>query len=163
MPLRHKTWRRSRDQEQKNSPFFFDKTSEKQWLFPYWITKGKRKHTDLAKKLRRLNHFHFLVFLQFLRFQDKNIYSTLKNPGYKIILTIFLIILIFFVMFACGYTRTHYSKSQIFVQKFNFDNTPTFSRFFRVGSLPNSTQGFFDIIQNFFCRSIYAAPVDIES
>ena len=129
MPLRHKTWRRSRDQEQKNSPFFFDKTSEKQWLFPYWITKGKRKHTDLAKKLRRLNHFHFLVFLQFLRFQDKNIYSTLKNPGYKIILTIFLIILIFFVMFACGYTRTHYSKSQIFVQKFNFDNTQHFHEF----------------------------------
>ena len=25
---------------------------------------------------------------------------------------------------------THYSKSQIFVQKFNFDNTPTFSRVF---------------------------------
>ena len=26
--------------------------------------------------------------------------------------------------------RTHYSKSQIFVQKFNFDKTPTFSRVF---------------------------------
>ena len=25
-------------------------------------------------------------------------------------------------------TKTHYSKSQIFVQKFNFDKTPTFSR-----------------------------------
>ena len=25
---------------------------------------------------------------------------------------------------------THYSKSQIFVQKFNFDKTPTFSRVF---------------------------------
>ena len=27
-------------------------------------------------------------------------------------------------------TPTHYSKSQIFVQKFNFDKTPTFSRVF---------------------------------
>ena len=26
--------------------------------------------------------------------------------------------------------KTHYSKSQIFVQKFNFDKTPTFSRVF---------------------------------
>ena len=28
------------------------------------------------------------------------------------------------------YLNTHYSKSQIFVQKFNFDKTPTFSRVF---------------------------------
>ena len=28
-------------------------------------------------------------------------------------------------------SRSHYSKSQIFVHKFNFDKTPTFSRVFR--------------------------------
>ena len=28
------------------------------------------------------------------------------------------------------YDHAHYSKSQIFVQKFNFDKTPTFSRVF---------------------------------
>ena len=34
---------------------------------------------------------------------------------------------------------THYSKSQIFVQKFNFDKTPTFSRVFH----PNFFRQFF--------------------
>ena len=31
---------------------------------------------------------------------------------------------------ACRYVKSHYSKSQIFVLKFNFDKTPTFSRIF---------------------------------
>ena len=32
--------------------------------------------------------------------------------------------------FCTVFTQPHYSKSQIFVQKFNFDKTPTFSRVF---------------------------------
>ena len=40
----------------------------------------------------------------------------------------------------------------------NFQNL----KFFEVGSLPNSTQGIFDIIQKKFCRSISAAPDDFR-
>ena len=36
----------------------------------------------------------------------------------------------FFPVFFYLKTSLHYSKSQIFVQKFNFDKTPTFSRVF---------------------------------
>ena len=32
---------------------------------------------------------------------------------------------------------SHYSKSQIFVQKFNFDKTPTFSRVFHPNFFDN--------------------------
>ena len=34
-------------------------------------------------------------------------------------------------------TDTHYSKSQTFVQKFNFDKTPTFSRVFHPNFFDN--------------------------
>ena len=40
----------------------------------------------------------------------------------------------------------------------NFQNL----KFFEVGSLPNSTQVIFDIIQKKFCRSISAAPDDFR-
>ena len=45
-------------------------------------------------------------------------------------------------------TPTHYSKSQIFVQKFNFDKTPTFSRVFP----PNFFWQFFSWNQS--CRQL---------
>ena len=47
---------------------------------------------------------------------------------------------IFNLIFGAKIQISHYSKSQIFVQKFNFDKTPTFSRVFHPNFFHNFTR-----------------------
>ena len=107
------------------------------YLLPYFaITRKASKTLINIKSILLFSWLVYLAFLTYIPFIDYyfenevNIQYLVPDYALLLIIIIFLIILIFFVMFACGYTRTHYSKSQIFVQKFNFDKTPTFSRVF---------------------------------
>ena len=112
--------------------FFRKKSRKKSWKFVYILSKHCKSHLNLTKVNLKKNakiivkvclHSHFNL----TNFSKKNHNSTnYKDFGISI-------------QNLSGLVGTHYSKSQIFVQKFNFDKTPTFSRVFH----PNFFRQFF--------------------